>query len=861
MFKALRAAGTAFLIISLMLTAALGQSAKPPTYVDAKGLFRWTKDKKPVYLFGVNYTLPFAYGYRAVKALKLNHEQEIDKDVYHLARLGIDAFRVHVWDTEISDSLGNLKQNEHLRLFDYLVSKLEQRGIRIIITPIAFWGNGYPEPDEHTGSFSDKYGKNGALVNEQAFKAQERYLQQFFSHVNPYTHKTYTADDFVIATEINNEPHPSGPKTRATEYINRMKAAINSTGWNKPIFYNISESPWYADAVAKSEVDGFSFQWYPIGLVAGHEQKGNMLPNVDRYTYPYDTIPEFKNKARMIYEFDAADMLSSYMYPAIARSFKQAGFQWVTQFAYDPLSTAYGNTEYQTHYLNLAYTPAKAISLLIANRAFHTLPADKKYGTYPLDSIFDTFRVSYKQSLSEMNTEKEFYYSGSTTTSPRNSKALQHIAGVGNSVVVNYSGYGAYFLDKLESGIWRLEVMPDAITVRDPFAKPSPAREAVHIAWNNQPMQIALNDLGSDFKVQPINTQNNYTTTARQNKFAIKPGTYLLTKQGKNSRHWTDNRIMGYLKLNEFVAPQPVSHDLYIAHTPVIEVSSGKPITVNIKAINIDSADKVLLMVKWPYSSTNRIAMTRVTPNDYTAAIPPDGSANGKISYRVVVQHGEGDYIVFPGGHQGNPNRWDDLNDDYWQTFVAAPHGNISLFNATTDQDKTNTYVPETANRAKIQWVGGSVTGQLALRMSTPALQQNQILGMQLYIGSKLNNRMSDLSGVTKLIIKARTTSTSTAKLRVVLIDQNAAAYTTSIEVSADFKTIEIPLNGLQPDSSLLLPRPYPGFMPLWFKASSFTGFKLPEADKLEITFNSDLNMEHLGKAAGIEIESVWLEK
>jgi hypothetical protein len=613
--------------------------------------------------------------------------------------------------------------------------------------------------------------------------------------------------------------------------------------------------------VAKSQVDGFSFQWYPIGLVAGHEQKGNMLPNVDRYTYPYDTIPEFKNRARMIYEFDAADMLSSYMYPAIARSFKQAGFQWVTQFAYDPLSTAYGNTEYQTHFLNLAYTPAKAISLLIANRAFHTLPADKKYGAYPLDSVFDAFRVSYKQSLSEMNTDKEFYYSGSTVTSPRNSNALQHIAGVGNSAVVKYRGYGAYFLDKLENGIWRLEVMPDAITVRDPFAKPSPSREAVHIAWNSQPIQINLADLGSDFKIQGINAQNSYATTARQNNFIIKPGTYLLVKQGKHSSSWLDNRMVGYLKLNEFVAPQPISHEPYIAHTPATEVVAGKPVVVNVKAINIDSANKVMLMVRWPYSGPNRIAMTRISPNDYTAVIPPDASANGKISYRIVVQRGEDNYTVFPGGHKGNPNHWDNLNDDYWQTFIAVPNANISLFNATTDQDKTNTYVPENAKQAKIQWVGGSVTGQLALHMSTTELQQSQALGMQLYIGNKLNNRISDLPGVTKLIIKARANGVPTARVRVAFINQDAAAYGTVVELSADFKTIEIPLSALKPDSSLLLPRPYPGFMPLWFKAANFTDFKLPEVDKLEITFNSNLNLEQLGKAAGIEIESVWLQR
>ncbi len=51
------------------------------------------------------------------------------------------------------------------------------------------------------------------------------------------------------------------------------------------------------------------------------------------------------------FEFDASDVLESYMYPAMARSFRTAGFQWATQFAYDPMATAYANTEYQTHYL------------------------------------------------------------------------------------------------------------------------------------------------------------------------------------------------------------------------------------------------------------------------------------------------------------------------------------------------------------------------------------------------------------------------------------------------------------------------------------------------------------------------------
>src|SRR5690606_31013906 len=140
------------------------------------------------------------------------------------------------------------------------------------------------------------------------------------------------------------------------------------------------------------------------------------------------------------YEFDAADILQSNMYPAMARSFRGAGFQWATQFAYDPMAIAHVNTEYQTHYLNLAYTPSKAISMLVASRVFHTIPRKKHYGAYPADSVFDVFRVSYKESLSEMNTAQEFYYSNSTQTRPVDVTELRHLAGVGNSSPVRYTG-------------------------------------------------------------------------------------------------------------------------------------------------------------------------------------------------------------------------------------------------------------------------------------------------------------------------------------------------------------------------------------------------------------------------------------
>jgi hypothetical protein len=180
---------------------------------------------------------------------------------------------------------------------------------------------------------------------------------------------SYKVDPDIIAFEIINEPGHPADTAMVTEYINEMAAVFRDQGVTKPIYYNISQN-WSSDqaaAVYRADIDGISFQWYPTGLVKNSELTGNYLAHVDHYPVPKIDDPKFYTKTRMVYEFDAADVAQSVMYPAMARSFREAGMQWATMFCYDPTFLAAFNTEYNTHYVNLAYTPQKAISLMIAD--------------------------------------------------------------------------------------------------------------------------------------------------------------------------------------------------------------------------------------------------------------------------------------------------------------------------------------------------------------------------------------------------------------------------------------------------------------------------------------------------------------
>ncbi len=101
-------------------------------YVDQEGIMRWQKNKSEVKGFGVNYSAPFAHSYRMAVKRGVPITKAIDEDFYHFTRLGFDAYRVHVWDTEISDTLGNLIENDHLRIFDYLVMQAKKRSIKLL---------------------------------------------------------------------------------------------------------------------------------------------------------------------------------------------------------------------------------------------------------------------------------------------------------------------------------------------------------------------------------------------------------------------------------------------------------------------------------------------------------------------------------------------------------------------------------------------------------------------------------------------------------------------------------------------------------------------------------------------------------
>lgn len=847
-------------------------SSTPSIYIDSKGVMRWSDTRQEASFFGVNYTAPFAHSYRALGYLGVDRKAAIDKDVYHISRLGVNAYRIHLWDVELTDGQGNLLENEHLDLMDYLIAKLKERNIHIVITAQTNFGNGYPERNIQTGGFSYRYDKCEMHSHPEAIAAQETYLHGLVKHVNPYTGLAYKDDPSVVGFEINNEPCHSGTKEEVKSYINRMLKAISRTGNRKPVFYNVSHNGYVVEAYYETAIQGTTYQWYPIGLVSGQTQQGNFLPNVDRYDIPFsDKVKGFDKKTRMIYEFDPADIMYGYMYPAMARTFRTAGFQWMTQFAYDPIDIAYANTDYQTHFLNLAYTPHKAISMKIAAEAARSLKRGESYGSYPQDTLFgDGFRVSYTEDLSELNNGKKFYYSNHTRTQPKDASQLISIAGCGSSPVVRYEGMGAYFVDRLESGVWRLEVMPDAVVVSDPFAKPSLAKEVVtivHAAWD---MTLQLPDLGQEFTLTALNKGNlqKEKEVTDGTIRSLRPGSYLLKRKNCTpKKHWQADSPWNSIRIGEYVAPASRVKGYKVVHTPATTAEANNALTISAQVVGSHFPDSVIIYtdkVSFWNEQNPSFRMKRTSGYTYQAIIPATEIKEGCFRYNIIVCRGDstrtypaGDsgYGNSSGGVKGNPLDWDYTSGAYWTTRVVAPNSAVQLLEITDVDSRVEAYTLPKWNDLQRTLINSSPVEKPLLRLQFTPKGENPQHFLRTSVKEQVVARKDKVKNCTVLCIRVNRTKALPEGLCAGFITSDGYTYKSLCPVPSPEGIIRIPLKELRQTDTALLPIAYPSFLKTYFHPETDIAFLPEKIEKLELSMPGNAK-----PTVELEIGEIWLE-
>ncbi len=848
-------------------------TASRRVYVDQAGTIRWRDNSQEIGLFGANYCLMSGSDYRMAGLLSRDRKQMIDEDMAQFARMGWTALRLCSWgDWENSDRQGNLVVNEHVDLLDYLVAAARNRGVYILLTPIHTYDPRFADqlgkPSTEVG-FSRYYDRAEMGLQPESIRAQANYIGQLLRHVNPYTGVALKDEPAILFVEVINEPvhHPEDLKG-SVAYVNTLVKAVRDSGSRQLTFFNVSQDFNISEALRRSQVDGASFGWYPSSLVAGHTLQGNFLQSVD--AYPDMLRPELAQRPRIVYEFDQADLLTGYMYPAMARTFRAVGAQCATMFAYDSLQTAPYNLGWQTHYLNLVHTPRKAVSAIIAAEAMRRLPLRQDYGRYPASRNFGDFRVSYEEDLSELNAADAYMNAGPTHTEPRAADQLKRIVGFGSSPLVAYEGTGAYFLDKVREGVWRLEIYPDELLVRDPFEQPQPGKVVSRLLDRSWPMTVHLPDLGAAFYAQPVRLWQKHAGAqqrAQSGRFTAAAGVWLLSAAAQVNTATlpaTVNRV-GF---DEYHVNEPRRYGDDVQTLTPSEFVTGAAVRVRVRVANDALPDAVSLWLR-PLGSRDfgaPLAMTRTSGNEYAATLDPDRTGTGVYEYAVTTTTAER-RTTFPGAANGQPGTWPFHGDLFWSFHVTLGHAALRLLDPGRDAARLSFVRPgEQYRSAFFKILPGESSDAAALRLELPRLGADTPprYAASLYIGDTIAARAAVAPVADRLHIRLRAAGGEHGLVTVKLIEKDGSSWNVDAKADGHWSEVSVPLEELRPGRSILIPTPYPGLWNYWRASPANRGgvgdrVHIGDIERLELDIEASHASDALIDAAGVDVESVWL--
>jgi len=839
-------------------------------YLDNQGVVRWRDNSKEVSLFGANYVLPTASDYRAAGYLHADRQRMIDEDMAQFARMGWDGMRLTFWgDWESSDTAGNLLANDHLDLLDYLIARAKERGIYMLFSPIQLYGSNWPDALDDTAApppgFGRRFGKGRMGTDPRELAAQLNYLRQILNHVNPYTHVSLKDEPFIIFIELVNEPwHHPDDLQGSIHYINALTDAVRSTGCQKLIFYNVSQDFRIGAAIRQSKAQGITFGWYPTGLNAGHELEGNYLRGAD--VYPDMLRPELARLPRIVYEFDSPDLRTGTMYPAMARTFRAVGAQFAAMFAYDMLATSSRNLGWQTHYLNLVYTPRKAMSAIIAAEAMRRLPRLQSYGPYPQNTRFGDFHIAYDGDLGELVARDALMYTTSTSAKPPDPTALQRIAGQGSSPIVSYEGLGIYFLDKVRQGVWRLEVYPDAVPVRDPFEPPNADKivtRAISRAW---PITIALPDLGPSFLAQPLTAGNAQIAHASAGQFTVTPGVYVLSGTGPVDVG-TLPATIGHLAFKEYHAAPPDSVPLAVVSLAAPQYLTGRDAELRARVVDVTAPDSVKLLVRSaPGGSYRAFPMRQTTPYELSATLPAAGLRDGPHEFVITVFRGDS-ATTFPAGVPGRPTDWNYSVQDRWRFDVVAANTPLRLFDPGPDAARlTFTRIGDAGRRGLFRVAMSPATGQPVLHLELPVDSSGWSPAdytASLVVKTRVLARQETMTSANELRLRLRGLG-SRQTLHVTLMEDDGTCWTAALAVDSTWSERAVPLAQFTIGRGVLLPEGFPGEWNYWVGPAAGRGGsadrpRLEHLERLQLSLRRDDAATVKPGGYGVEVESVTL--
>jgi hypothetical protein len=236
--------------------------------------------------------------------------------------------------------------------------------------------------------------------------------------------------------------------------------------------------------------------------------------------------------------------------------------------------------------------------------------------------------------------------------------------------------------------------------------------------------------------------------------------------------------------------------------------------------------------------------------------------SEGLLEYAVSVFEGEA-VRTFPGDQAGHPYQWDFAGQERWRVPVVPENAPLLLFDAARDLNHVLYPHPWGYVTFRTGLIAGSEPGRLALSAVVEDFSPPpHHFGLRTFVPEGQRSRLGDAptsGGV--LRVRARATGRATDRMRVALVERDGTAWGAVIELTETWQETEIPLADLLPTPLVLLPRPYPQFLPYLLEPEPRSdGPRSSDLDGLQFTVDRGL-FEEADAAGehGFQVERVVL--
>ena len=429
---------------------------------------------------------------------------------------------------------------------------------------------------------------------------------------------------------------------------------------------------------------------------------------------------------------------------------------------------------------------------------------------------------------------------------------------------MTYEGEGIYFLDKVRPGLWRLEVYPDAVPVRDPFEPPSPDKivtRAISRAW---PMTVALPDLGGSFTVQPITAGNPRNERATAGRFTVTPGVYVLSAAGPVDVA-TLPAHLGALGFAEYHAPPLDSVPPSVQSLAAPEYLAGQGAELRARVVEPTPPDSATLFIRPTAGGFYRgFAMRSAGGYEYAAVVPAAALQEGPNEFVITLFRGDS-ATTFPGGLHRKPWDWDYYGRASWALNVVGLQTPLRLFTPGADAARLAfTRIGDAGRRGLFRVAFSGVTGQPVFHFELPVNPSGTgpaDYTASLVIKDRIRARQETIGGADALHLRLRGLGPRQI-LHVTLMEDDGTSWSAAVPVDSTWSEPSLPLSAFTSARGVLLPEGFPGEWNYWVGPAAGRGGsadrpRLDRLERLQLSLRREEGVTVTPGSYGVEVE--WI--